>query len=320
MKLALDTVVIRCDGRNPGEEPINDIYNNSFATHPASRCKRPLGVLILIKTCFQNKQKRDALRDTWANSKYLEQLDVPVEYAFILGHGVYNDISVKEKFMEEVTNHQDIIIANFVDTYRNNTFKTLAGLHWGLEYCKDYEFLFMVDDDMYVSLHNLIGFLRQPRKYPKRGNRKVNGKYEFEIPGRQIFWSGFVYNEPVFPKRDRKNKWFITWDEYPFKTFPSLVPGAAIIYSRNVTQQFVLASPFVKHLNLDDVYLSLVAAKLCIKPFPITELILNKWNWNPKRSKKDKPYQEKNAIAVHGLETPPKLIQFWKKYEQGILS
>ncbi|CAG7834818.1 unnamed protein product [Allacma fusca] len=303
------------EGRNPDVVPINDIYNNSFAIHPPSRCKRPLGILILIKTCFQNKLKRDALRETWANSQYLSRLVVPVEYAFILGHGIYNSTSVKEEFMKEVTIMGDIIVSNFVDTYRNNTFKSLAGLHWGIEHCKDYEFLLMMDDDMYLSLHNLITFLRQPSTYPKRSNPEIKGKYGFEIPGSQIFWGGYVYSEPVHPKRDPSNKWYVTWDQYPFKTFPNVVPGGAIIYSRNVTQQFVLASPFVKHLNLDDVFLCLIAAKLFIKPFRMNKFILNKWVWNPRWPDKVK---ETNVIAVHDIESTPKMIEFWKKYERGI--
>jgi hypothetical protein len=247
----------------------------------------------------------------------LSQFDVPIEYAFILGNGLYDSNATKEELMEEVKTEGDIIIANFVDTYRNNTYKSMAGLHWSIQHCKEFEFLLMVDDDMYVSVHNSIRFLKGPNTYPNKKRQKRRGQYGFALPGKEVFWGGFVYQEPVIPKRDPTNKWFIDWDEYPFKTFPSLLPGGTIFYSWNVTRQFTIASQFVKQLSLDDVYLSLIGAKLMLKPFRMNDWILNQWIWNRNRPKGQKPNQEKHSIAAHGLESPQKLVEFWKKYEKG---
>ena len=68
----------------------------------------------------------------------------------------------------------------FIDEYFNNTLKTINGMRWCKENCIRSKFFLFVDDDFYVSVKNILLFLRNPSLYPeylednKEQMRKLN--------------------------------------------------------------------------------------------------------------------------------------------------
>ena len=66
----------------------------------------------------------------------------------------------------EATKYKDIVQGDFLDTYFNNTLKSMMGLRWAAEQCPTARFYFFVDDDYYVSTRNVLRFLRNPVNYP----------------------------------------------------------------------------------------------------------------------------------------------------------
>jgi hypothetical protein len=73
-----------------------------------------------------------------------------------------------ELLNEEILKHQDIVQANFVDSYDNNTYKTMVGLRWAVEVCEHFQYAFLVDDDMYINVRNLIKFMEETTNYPSK--------------------------------------------------------------------------------------------------------------------------------------------------------
>ena len=55
---------------------------------------------------------------------------------------------------------------DFIDSYYNNTIKTMMGLRWASEQCPAAKFYLYVDDDYYISTRNVLRFLRHPTGYP----------------------------------------------------------------------------------------------------------------------------------------------------------
>ena len=43
----------------------------------------------------------------------------------------------------------------------------MLAMRWLVESCPNYRFAFFVDDDMYVSVRNLLRFVRHPTEYPQ---------------------------------------------------------------------------------------------------------------------------------------------------------
>lgn len=67
----------------------------------------------------------------------------------------------------ESKNYGDIVQADFIDNYFNNTIKTMMGFNWIVKYCPNSSFYLFSDDDMYVSIKNLLRFVRNPSHYPE---------------------------------------------------------------------------------------------------------------------------------------------------------
>lgn len=67
---------------------------------------------------------------------------------------------------DEILKHNDIVRAEFIDSYINNTFKTMMGIRFAVEKCSNFQFVFLVDDDMHINIKNLVRYLEYPREYP----------------------------------------------------------------------------------------------------------------------------------------------------------
>lgn len=98
----------------------------------------------------------------------------------------------------ESAKYGDIIQATFIDSYYNNTYKTMSGMRWLVEQCKNFRYAFFADDDMYVSVKNLLKFLRHPTSYPEYWeNQKRIDKLRAEKQHNDMILAN---------KRKRKNK------------------------------------------------------------------------------------------------------------------
>ena len=310
-----------------------------------------MAILILIKSATGNYKKRELLRSTWANRTYLSRLRFPIEFAFLVGVGQFEKAgSIPMELKQETEDHNDMVWMEHVDTYRNNTYKTLGGMKWAAEYCPNFEFAMTVDDDMYLSTGNVIKFLRNPMAYPREGS--ITGtpcefsQFGFAINPNELFYAGTVMGGDIWlPERKDQNhfclktiskivrlmmvitsdhfaglgrsKNVITFSDYPFSKFPFYPTGAAVIYSRQAIKYIYIAAPFVKFLSIDDVYVGIVAAKLEIPLVDLRDWIafaaFNKWKNGCANRVKTRDCNE-TVIAIHWCGMEESLREFWKKY------
>lgn len=152
--------------RRPDAPPIN-VYNYSFVHEIKNKCFEPsfhtLRIVLLVKSSVENFHRRMAIRNSWGYEKRFS--DVPVRTIFLLGVH-FNDDELKTKVNLESSTYQDIMQAEFYDSYYNNTIKTMMGFKWALDHCSNSKFYMFVDDDMYVSVKNVLKFIRNPALYP----------------------------------------------------------------------------------------------------------------------------------------------------------
>ena len=152
-------------GERVAVQPINDHYSSiRFPNVSLYFDQRPKGLLILIKSSPRNMENRKVYRSTWANPNYLSKFDIPIAYAFLIGTGQYFG-AIPAALSTESKENRDIVFQDFVDTYRNLTYKTMGGLKWVLESCPEFEFLVTVDDDMYFSVEQAVLLLKSPKDY-----------------------------------------------------------------------------------------------------------------------------------------------------------
>nr|CAD7415580.1 unnamed protein product [Timema poppensis] len=282
-----------------------------------------------------NFNKRMAIRHSWGFEKRFS--DVPIRTVFVLG---VHESNKKLQFMvqDEQRKFGDIVQANFIDTYYNNTIKTLMGFNWAMRYCTNSRFYMFADDDMYISTKNVLRFLRNPTQYPKyletpvialpvhrskqlkefisenkddknvysnylSYNRKLNQVIDFELSDDVKLFAGFVFVSA--PHRHRSSKWYVRLSEYPYHLWPPYVTAGAYILSHDALVDMYYGSLYTQHFRFDDIYLGLVAKKVDLEPFHCSEFYFYKKEYNV--------YSYRYVIASHGFSDPDELLRIWNE-------
>lgn len=173
----------------PAVNPINE-YNYTYVLNNKEKCVDAaysnFRVVYIVKSAIENFERRSAIRNSWGFEKRF--FDVPSKTVFMLGLRP-NDDELQAKVKVEAAKYKDIIQSNFTDSYYNNTIKTMMSLKWLVKYCSNSKFYMFVDDDIYVSVKNVLRFIRNPANYPdylkepkkfEAHKREIKDSYEKE--------------------------------------------------------------------------------------------------------------------------------------------
>lgn len=195
---------------------------------------------IVVKSSVLHFKKRMAIRETWGFEQQLWP-DVAIRTVFNLG--LSNHAYFRDQIDIESEVFQDIIQSNFMDSYYNNTLKTVMGMQWAVQTCKLTDFFFFVDDDFVVSIENLINLIKE-NKYNKYTH----------------LYLGHIHAQSV-PFRDPTHKWYVSTIEFPDDVYPPFAAGGAVLYSRTGLQLIRKGISNSKHFRLDDVFIGIAAKK-----------------------------------------------------------
>lgn len=156
-------------GQVPDVPPVN-VYNFTLLYNPQQKCKdqefevKPQ-LLFLVKSAMNHFKRRNAIRSSWGHERRFS--DVLIRTVFLLGSGHSDESAKYQNLIDiEANNFEDIVQANFIDSYYNNTLKTMSGIRWAVENCPSARFYMFVDDDYFVSTKNVLRYLRNPIHYP----------------------------------------------------------------------------------------------------------------------------------------------------------
>ena len=286
-------------GEQPDLLPVNEYFYPYIYLHK-EKCQSSESIRIayIVKSAYENFEKRKAIRNSWGFENRFS--DVTTRTVFLVGKkNVENEI--KKRFEKEVEEHKDIIQGDFLDSYFNNTIKTMMGLHWTFHYCNQAKYFLFVDDDYYVSTRNVLRFLRDPRNYPKYLEKYiVSAVNEYK----DYLFAGYVfpYSSPI---RWYFSKWYITLEEYPYSHWPPYVTAGAYVLSQKSLQDLYYASIYTNFFRFDDIFLGMAAKKAGLVPFHHNEFYfdrkvysLDDYRW---------------VIASHGFDDPQELIDVWNE-------
>jgi len=157
----------------------------------------------LVKSSLNHFDRRKIIRRTWGFENRFS--DVSTRTVFILGKSYDTDLDKRVK--EEHEQYGDIVQYDFVDEYYNNTIKTMNAIKWASTHCNDSRFYFFSDDDMYVSIKNVLRYLRNPTEYPEYLSKEIKGKQsKFILPSDIVLFTGYVFHSS--PLRHQISKWY----------------------------------------------------------------------------------------------------------------
>ncbi|XP_075527619.1 beta-1,3-galactosyltransferase 1-like [Dermacentor variabilis] len=180
----------------------------NYVTQAAQYCeraaKRP-SVLIGVTSTTDHFEARAAIRDTWGGTA----LKMDFVVVFLLGKTL--DQEVQRKVFAEHGLYGDIVQGDFLDAYRNLTYKTVMLIRWAREKCSGVNFVLKTDDDMLVSVWDLAVV--------------VNG-----LEGvKRTMW-GYLHRNTT-PIRNVSSKWYVSRKEYAPDTYHPYLSGSGYLIS-----------------------------------------------------------------------------------------
>lgn len=220
--------------------------NIKFVINEPNRCvptdenSSPVFLLVSMHSALGNFEQRK--RQRFSCLKVSEVTGKRIVSLFLVGESA--DERVNSRIKEESGKYKDIIMGNFLDTYRNLTLKTLMGLKWASAFCPLSKYVMKADDDAVINLKNVVNLLSTapPREY--------------------IVGHLFSKNRPV---RDPRNKWFTSEKDYPGLFYPPYLNGMAYVMSGDLAESLFQVSPAVPLFPLEDVYVGMLLKRLRIK-------------------------------------------------------
>lgn len=79
----------------------------------------------MVHTARSNFHQRYAIRNTWGSIKLFKQWQL--QLIFLLGSDPKSSRDYNTRLSNESKHHGDLIMGNFVDSYKNLTYKHLMG-------------------------------------------------------------------------------------------------------------------------------------------------------------------------------------------------
>ncbi|XP_060085304.1 beta-1,3-galactosyltransferase 2-like [Ylistrum balloti] len=235
------------DNEDIPTHPINK-WKYTPVINPFAKCKSSRSgvfLLFIVKTKPENFVKRKTIRETWA-----DELRFP-NIRTVFSIGIPRDSNTIKQIKQEFLKYKDVLLMDYMDTYKNLTLKTTSGINWAVAHCNVAEFVVSVDDDMYVATDFLIQHLKD---MPQAESERL--------------YHGHLYHntEPVrYGKKDAwESKWIVTREEYPFDTYPDYIFGGFVVMSMRTVLEMSLAIPYTQPISMEDVYLGIVASRLGI--------------------------------------------------------
>ncbi|KAI8780000.1 beta-1,3-galactosyltransferase 5 [Biomphalaria glabrata] len=220
-------------------------YNFVYKIVPKVDCSNS-ELVICVDGSRNNNYTRQAIRKTWGS--YANVSSNKAALIFFLGseHPSTNGSqSVQHYIDKEAELYGDILQEDYIDDYKNLTFKTLSILKWVTSRCPGSEFVLKADDDMYVNVHLLVQNLNNISQ--------TKGK---DYP----FVFGFVINN-IIPHRNPSSKWYTSEFEYKENTYPRFTSGTAYAMTTSAAKRLYKASFQVPFFWLEDVYITGLCAR-----------------------------------------------------------
>jgi hypothetical protein len=210
---------------------LSSLYPGGFLNESASECSEETDLLVMVFTAAVNREKRRAIRSYWASDA-----SNSTRVLFLVGAANLTSDQITE--LEE-ENNQDVVFANFIDSYRNLTLKSVAMLDWAGANCKGCRFLLKCDDDMYINLKKLQNVLEE-----RSADQTILGRL-----GHQ--WK---------PNRNPNSKYVMSVQEFAPEVLPDFMTGPAYVVSGQLIRPMFEAALKEHWIPLEDVFITGIVA------------------------------------------------------------
>ena len=127
-----------------------DIHKVEFLKSPVT-CGRDITLVIVIHSHPEHIELRNTLRQTWA-----QETD-NTRRIFVVG--IIDNKFASDAISRESEDFGDMLQGDFIDSYRNMTYKHLLGYRWIHHHCSEASYVLKSDDDQFVDTLQLPRYL-----------------------------------------------------------------------------------------------------------------------------------------------------------------
>ena len=241
---------VRINAFKPGDARWTAIKNVSKTVHELlpridyviynAICDSNTSILVYVHSAAYNFKKRLALRRTWANVTLFGSYGLKV--AFFLG----KSIPQNEKLLRrENEKYHDIIQGDFVESYRNLTYKAVFALSWMRKNCKQIKWIIKADDDMFLDMYAFLNYFQVVKS---NASLSMLGFCKTKMSDR------LIYRES---NQSCDSKWCISDDYFPGLThYPPHCLGSLTFITGDLLEHLYQATFKVQFFWVDDIYLT----------------------------------------------------------------
>nr|VZI05007.1 unnamed protein product [Spirometra erinaceieuropaei] len=247
MDLDLRTVVLAYTyGLEMNVKPINNpslsVVRASMSVCAAGRANS-YTTMIIVKSALANSARRRQLREVIRR----QAVTINATVGLLFSLGLPGNGQMPPGLLSEISQFDDILLANYVDTYLNLTLKTITNLRYVHHHClhTSPSFVFL-DDDHGINV-------TQPH---------------------QVFSRRAVV-------RNTGSKWFTGTADYPFPHYPDYPIGPCYIIGADLIPKLSIAAAFTRPLPNEDVYVGMMLMKLGVKIHPLSNMFVHMLGFTP---------------------------------------
>lgn len=205
---------------------------------PADDVTSVPSIVVIVHSRISSSDQRDAIRNTWGVASRRYDDDQPmVKIVFLLGRDLNS--STTTRIEQENRLYRDVIVADFKDTYRNLTLKSLYGMHWARTLCRSAEYIVKADDDVYLDIDLLRGVLLNASDAGRIILGSLNARARVQ----------------------RRGLWKVKTNLYSSNFFPPYCSGNAYAMTSSVTDCLLAGVSQVPYFPLEDVYVTGMLAR-----------------------------------------------------------
>ncbi|KAL2089780.1 hypothetical protein ACEWY4_014468 [Coilia grayii] len=265
--------------------------------HP-EKCSGDIHLLMVVKTIITEHDRRDVIRKTWGKEQVIDGKQIKT--LFLLGAPSNEAEKANHQKLLEFEDYiyGDILQWDFMDSFFNLTLKETHFLKWFATYCPGVRYIFKGDDDVFVSVPNILDYL------------------EISSDVKNLFAGDVIFKAKPIRKKD--NKYYIPQALYNKTNYPPYAGGGGFLMDGPLARKLYSVSETLELYPIDDVFLG-----MCLEVLQVTPIKHNAFKTfglvKDKKSKLNKePCFFKGMIVVHKL-LPKDLMDMWRLVNSNLV-
>ncbi|CAL8117808.1 unnamed protein product [Orchesella dallaii] len=200
---------------------------------------------VLVHTARSHFSERLTIRKSWGSIPPYKNWSIRLIFLLGIADRGEDPARNEKQFQEqerllnlEQAEFGDLVTGNFLDTYKNLTYKHMMGYKWILNFCQDAKLILKIDDDMFIDIMRFIDW------------RSEDLKIKEKTPP-DLYCNTFVGTKP---QRCVGCKWYASEAEWPLDYYPDYCSGWAYGITVNMMKKLYSVIPKVDFFWVDDVY------------------------------------------------------------------